>query len=121
VKDEPKRFVAKDQRKLDVKPKVVKQESKSEEKGVSDESSKGENLNISSVNRTNINTEVTKSYSNQVIFYVNGTKYMLENPDPFMSLNDFLRSTPGLQGTKHMCYQVYILFFFLLFSLNHLE
>ena len=46
------------------------------------------------------------SYSNEVIFYVNNNKVVLNNPDPLMTLNDYLRSTSGLKGTKKMCNQV---------------
>lgn len=36
-------------------------------------------------------------------FYVNGTKIELYNPDPEHTLLDFIRSQPGLKGTKLGC------------------
>lgn len=36
-------------------------------------------------------------------FYVNGTKIELYNPNPEHTLLDFLRSQPGLTGTKLGC------------------
>ena len=34
----------------------------------------------------------------EITFTVNGTKYTVTNPDPGMSLNEWLRDQPGLQG-----------------------
>ncbi|CAH3170659.1 unnamed protein product [Porites lobata] len=39
----------------------------------------------------------------EITFTVNGTQYTVTNPDPGMSLNEWLRDQPGLQGTKVMC------------------
>jgi xanthine dehydrogenase/oxidase len=36
-------------------------------------------------------------------FYINGNKTELSNPDPEHTLLDFLRSQPGLKGTKLGC------------------
>lgn len=36
-------------------------------------------------------------------FYINGSKIELSNPDPEHTLLDFLRSQPGLKGTKLGC------------------
>jgi hypothetical protein len=118
LQDEPKRFVAKDQRKVEAKSKVLsKVEPIVEEKDVICEPSKGYifALNLDralSINPSLNSDSTTKAYSNDVIFYVNGTKYVLNNPDPLMTLNDFLRNTPGLQGTKRMCNQVIFNIFF---------
>jgi len=46
-----------------------------------------------------------EEYTSTVAFYVNDREVVLENPDPRMTLNDYLRSTPGLKGTKRMCNQ----------------
>ena len=35
----------------------------------------------------------------EVKFTVNGTEYTVQNPDPHMSLNEWLRSQPGHQGS----------------------
>ena len=34
----------------------------------------------------------------EITFTVNGTQYTVTNPDPGMSLNEWLRDQPGLQG-----------------------
>ncbi|KAJ7381027.1 hypothetical protein OS493_004623 [Desmophyllum pertusum] len=39
----------------------------------------------------------------EITFTVNGTQYTVNNPDPGMSLNEWIRNQPGLQGTKVMC------------------
>jgi xanthine dehydrogenase iron-sulfur cluster and FAD-binding subunit A len=36
-------------------------------------------------------------------FYINGSKIELSSPDPEHTLLDFLRSQPGLKGTKLGC------------------
>ncbi|XP_068702018.1 xanthine dehydrogenase/oxidase-like [Montipora foliosa] len=41
----------------------------------------------------------------EITFTVNGTQYIVTNPDPSMSLNEWIRNQPGLQGTKVMCYE----------------
>nr|XP_058949586.1 xanthine dehydrogenase/oxidase-like isoform X1 [Pocillopora verrucosa] len=40
---------------------------------------------------------------NEVSFTLNGTQHKVTNPDPGMSLNEWIRNQPGLQGTKVMC------------------
>lgn len=35
----------------------------------------------------------------EISFTVNGTQYKVINPDPTMSLNEWIRDQPGLQGT----------------------
>ena len=37
-----------------------------------------------------------------VCFNVNGTQHIVTNPDPAMSLNEWIRNQPGLQGKSHM-------------------
>jgi hypothetical protein len=44
-----------------------------------------------------------KGARSTVDFYINGTKIELSNPDPEHTLLDFLRSQPGLKGTKLGC------------------
>ena len=48
------------------------------------------------------NKEVTfwsvPSPVSEITFTVNGTQYMVANPDPEMSLNEWIRNQPGLQG-----------------------
>ncbi|KAL9979239.1 hypothetical protein ACROYT_G016871 [Oculina patagonica] len=39
----------------------------------------------------------------EITFTLNGTKYTVTNPDPGMSLNEWIRNQPGHQGTKVMC------------------
>jgi hypothetical protein len=46
--------------------------------------------------------EIPNSATPFVIF-VNGTKHTLDTVDPTMTLNAFLRSLPGLKGTKKSC------------------
>jgi xanthine dehydrogenase iron-sulfur cluster and FAD-binding subunit A len=36
-------------------------------------------------------------------FYINGTRIELNDPDPEHTLLDFIRSQPGLKGTKLGC------------------
>ena len=38
-----------------------------------------------------------------VTFTVNGESVLLENPSPYLSLNEWLRAQQGLTGTKKMC------------------
>ncbi len=38
-----------------------------------------------------------------VSFVLNGDEVVVENASPLLSLNDWLRSQPGLAGTKRMC------------------
>jgi len=53
------------------------------------------------------NKEVTfwsvPSPVSEITFTVNGTQYDISNPDPEMSLNEWIRNQPGFQGTKVMC------------------
>jgi xanthine dehydrogenase/oxidase len=49
-------------------------------------------------------TVVDNSYSNELIFWLNGTKMEISNPDPTITLTDFLHSI-GLTGTKIGCGQ----------------
>ena len=44
-------------------------------------------------------------YSSDVSFKVNGTSYTVSNPDPNVTLAQWLRSQPGLTGTKISCEQ----------------
>ncbi|KAK9760695.1 hypothetical protein K7432_015005, partial [Basidiobolus ranarum] len=44
----------------------------------------------------------TKSYSNTLTFYVNGSLVKIQNPDPAVTLLQYLRSA-GLTGTKLGC------------------
>ena len=37
-----------------------------------------------------------------ISFTVNGTQHIFTNPDPAMSLNEWIRNQPGLQGKSHM-------------------
>ena len=55
----------------------------------------------------------------EITFTVNGTWYIVTNPDPSMSLNEWIRNQPGLQGmistlnnnlTIHVEYPVLFLF-----------
>ena len=47
-----------------------------------------------------------KAFQRNLVFYVNGQRYEIENPQPKALLVDFLRSTEiGLTGTKHSCGQ----------------
>ena len=38
-----------------------------------------------------------------VTFSVNGVSHTVANPEPYATLNSYLRSQPGLGGTKHNC------------------
>ena len=40
----------------------------------------------------------------EISFTVNGTQYTVANPDPTMSLNEWIRNQPGLQGTDDNIY-----------------
>lgn len=54
------------------------------------------------------NKEVTfwsvPSPVSEITFTVNGTQYNVTNPDPEMSLNEWIRNQPGLKGT---CIDIY--------------
>jgi len=39
----------------------------------------------------------------QIVFLLNGVKQTVTNPNPKMLLNSYIRSKPGLTGTKHTC------------------
>lgn len=41
--------------------------------------------------------------SSEIVFYVNGRRTVLTNPNPQWTLLDYLRSRPGLRGTKLGC------------------
>lgn len=44
---------------------------------------------------------------NEITFNVNGTPYLVTNPDPDTSLNEWIRNQPGLQGiVLHMQYLI---------------
>lgn len=38
----------------------------------------------------------------EITFSVNGAQYNVANPDPEMSLNEWIRNQPGLQGTSDL-------------------
>ena len=38
-----------------------------------------------------------------VSFSINGQSVLLENPSPYLSLNEWIRAQQGLSGTKKMC------------------
>lgn len=42
---------------------------------------------------------------NTISFFVNGKSYSVDNVGPTDVLNSWLRSQPGLTGTKSMCYE----------------
>ena len=44
--------------------------------------------------------------SETLVFYVNGKKQIVYDIDPRMTLNEYLRSSYGLSGTKKMCGEV---------------
>ena len=50
--------------------------------------------------------QVPQENFGQVIFYINGKKHVLQNPDPSLLLNEYIRSQPGLTGTKKTCGEV---------------
>lgn len=50
------------------------------------------------------NSDILDSYSNDLIFWLNGKKVEISNPDPTMLLVDYLHSV-GLKGTKIGCGQ----------------
>lgn len=52
--------------------------------------------------------EAEVSVTNTLIFYVNGKKQVVYDMDPRTTLNDYLRSSFGLTGTKKMCGEVNI-------------
>ena len=45
------------------------------------------------------------SEGNSVSFYINGKSYTISDVSPTQVLNSWLRSQPGLTGTKSMCYE----------------
>src|SRR6266446_6736920 len=49
-------------------------------------------------------TAVLDSYSNELVFWLNGEKVVIKNPDPSLMLVDYLHSV-GLTGTKVGCGQ----------------
>jgi xanthine dehydrogenase iron-sulfur cluster and FAD-binding subunit A len=49
-------------------------------------------------------TAQTTTYSDQLVFWLNGRKIVLPNPDPTVLLTDYLHSV-GLTGTKVGCGQ----------------
>ena len=38
----------------------------------------------------------------EISFTVNGTQHIVTNPDPEVSLNEWIRNQPGLQGKSHI-------------------
>jgi hypothetical protein len=50
--------------------------------------------------------EAPAQYTNQLVFYVNGKKVVLYDVNPRTTLNEYLRSAYGLQGTKRSCEEV---------------
>lgn len=51
-----------------------------------------------------IKSLITDTYKSQEItFFINGTKTVLNNPNPRWTLLDFIRAQPGLKGTKLGC------------------
>lgn len=46
--------------------------------------------------------ELTQSYANEIHFYCNGTKVELREPDPEVTVLEYLRQN-GLTGTKLGC------------------
>ncbi|KJE95964.1 XDH protein [Capsaspora owczarzaki ATCC 30864] len=48
-------------------------------------------------------TRVVAAPLAQISFRVNGTAYIVTQPDPTVTLNEFIRSRPGLKGTKKTC------------------
>src|SRR5712691_9852363 len=58
----------------------------------------------SSRSRSSFLSTFAKSSTREVVFYVNGTRVALHNPDPALMLVDYLRSSEvGLTGTKIGC------------------
>ena len=45
------------------------------------------------------------SSDSSVTFFVNGKSYTVADVDPTQVFNSWLRSQPGLTGTKAMCYE----------------
>src|SRR5437868_1851288 len=54
--------------------------------------------------RLPISTVVDKSYSDELVFWLNGEQVVIENPDPTLTLTSYLHSV-GLTGTKLGCEQ----------------
>jgi xanthine dehydrogenase/oxidase len=63
--------------------------------------------NQQTVSQATANTPTTReTQAPDLEFYINGTRHIVENPDPSVLLIDYLRSTEvGLTGTKHPCGQ----------------
>jgi hypothetical protein len=55
---------------------------------------------------SNRKSDVVSVAPGQVVFYINGKQHVVANPDPKALLNDYIRSQPGLCGTKHTCGEV---------------
>ncbi|XP_061897039.1 xanthine dehydrogenase/oxidase-like [Entelurus aequoreus] len=47
--------------------------------------------------------EVSHTWDDELVFFVNGKKVVETNPDPDMTLLTYLRTKVGLQGTKLGC------------------
>eukprot|EP00058_Branchiostoma_floridae_P011134 XP_002596622.1 hypothetical protein BRAFLDRAFT_78483 [Branchiostoma floridae] len=47
--------------------------------------------------------DVNEEFKDKLTFWVNGKRHVVQNPDPAMTLNEWLRSQRGLTGTKVMC------------------
>ncbi len=43
--------------------------------------------------------------TNSFEFQLNGVTQRVTDPEPYYTLNDYIRSQPGLKGTKHNCGQ----------------
>ena len=43
--------------------------------------------------------------TNTVVFKINGTEHTVVNPEPYMTLNEYIRGQPNLKGTKKNCGQ----------------
>eukprot|EP00163_Fabomonas_tropica_P002932 TRINITY_DN123_c0_g2_i2.p1 TRINITY_DN123_c0_g2~~TRINITY_DN123_c0_g2_i2.p1 ORF type:complete len:1383 (+),score=290.83 TRINITY_DN123_c0_g2_i2:369-4517(+) len=50
-----------------------------------------------------LNSVETGSVRSYITFYVNGAKYVVDNPDPEMMLLEYIRDVRGLTGTKKGC------------------
>ncbi|XP_078701723.1 uncharacterized protein LOC144927862 [Branchiostoma floridae x Branchiostoma belcheri] len=44
-----------------------------------------------------------QDFKDKLTFWVNGKRHVVQNPDPAVTLNEWLRSQRGLTGTKVMC------------------
>ncbi|XP_035690573.1 xanthine dehydrogenase-like isoform X4 [Branchiostoma floridae] len=47
--------------------------------------------------------DANEDFDDKLTFWVNGKRHVVQNPDPAMTLNEWLRSQRGLTGTKVMC------------------